>query len=199
MTRFRDCDGRPGALCSIENRKERAILTTRKRKGQSLVAAASRVWTDAGPSAEASRDGHPSAPAIPVPPSASSDRCRFARLKSLAPRAAIWAGKFRAADLETVRIVSRTARSSGGRRCAVGISKLGNGWLYLFLAAAIFACWGLSGYRIILLATTKPSWCILSIPLSKGAIAACGRSRSTRSCRPCSQRSTNIPFRAATP
>jgi len=53
--------------------------------------------------------------------------------------------------LEVVRIVSRTASSSGGRLFAVGISKLGNGWLYLVLVALIFLGWGLSGYRIILL------------------------------------------------
>jgi len=74
-------------------------------------------------------------------------------MESLAPRAAIWAGKFQAADLEAVRIVSRTARSSSGRLCAIGISKLGNGWLYLFLAAVIITRWGLPGYRIILLAS----------------------------------------------
>jgi undecaprenyl-diphosphatase len=57
--------------------------------------------------------------------------------------------------LEAVRIVSRTARSTSGRLCAIGISKLGNGWLYLFLAALILARWGVPGYRIIVLATTN--------------------------------------------
>ena len=36
--------------------------------------------------------------------------------------------------------------------CAIGISKLGNGWIYILLAVAVFAHWGLSGYKVILCA-----------------------------------------------
>jgi undecaprenyl-diphosphatase len=68
------------------------------------------------------------------------------------PQAAIWAGRFREADLEAVRIVSRSAKSSIGRLCAISMTKLGNGWLYPILAALIFARWGLSGCRMIALA-----------------------------------------------
>lgn len=118
---------------------------------QRLVTATREVWSRAKPSVEASCSQHPSKAAISSPPRSSSGRSRFTRIKSLTPRAAIWIGKFRKADLEVVRIVSRTASSSGGRLFAVGISKLGNGWLYLVLVALIFLGWGLSGYRIILL------------------------------------------------
>jgi undecaprenyl-diphosphatase len=74
---------------------------------------------------------------------------------SFVARAANWVGKLQKADLEAVRVVSRTASSSGGRLCAVGISKLGDGWLYPLLAALIFAGWGLSGYRIVMLAVAN--------------------------------------------
>jgi undecaprenyl-diphosphatase len=74
---------------------------------------------------------------------------------SFIARARVWAGKLIAADLQVVRIASQTARSSGGQRCAIAISKLGNGWLYPFLAALILADWGLSGCRIIVLASAN--------------------------------------------
>ena len=128
---------------------------TRKSIIESLGTAAPPVWTHAKPSVEASCHQHPSKTTISIPSKSLSGGCRFSSIESLAPRAAIWAGKFQAADLEAVRIVSRTARSSSGRLCAIGISKLGNGWLYLFLAAVIITRWGLPGYRIIILASTN--------------------------------------------
>jgi len=63
-----------------------------------------------------------------------------------------WIETLQEADLEVVRILSRTARSRAGRLCAIGISKLGNGWIYILLAVAVFAHWGLSGYKVILCA-----------------------------------------------
>jgi undecaprenyl-diphosphatase len=65
---------------------------------------------------------------------------------------ASWIETLQAADLEAVRILSRTARSRVGRLCAIGISKLGNGWIYIVLAAMVFARWGLAGYKVILCA-----------------------------------------------
>jgi undecaprenyl-diphosphatase len=82
-------------------------------------------------------------------------------------RARVWGGKFKAADLQVVRIASQTARSSGGQRCAVGISKLGNGWLYPFLAALILADWGLSGYRIIVLSSANAALMHCFYPIIK--------------------------------
>ncbi|HEY8070877.1 MAG TPA: phosphatase PAP2 family protein [Methylocystis sp.] len=86
---------------------------------------------------------------------------------SFIARARVWAGKLIAADLQVVRIASQTARSSGGQRCAVGISKLGNGWLYPFLAALILADRGLSGYRIIVLATANAALMHCLYPIVK--------------------------------
>jgi len=57
--------------------------------------------------------------------------------------------------LEVVRFVSRSAKSHIGRFCAVSISRLGNGGLYLILAALTFVRWGLSGYRIVVLAAVN--------------------------------------------
>ena len=124
---------------------------TRKPIIESLVAATPEVRAHAEPSVEGLCAQHLSKAAISIPPMSSSAGYRFARIESLTSRAAIWAGKFREADLEAVRIVSRTATSSGGRRCAIGISKLGDGWVYALLVALIFLDRGLSGYRIILL------------------------------------------------
>ena len=63
-----------------------------------------------------------------------------------------WIETLQEADLEAVRILSRTARSRAGRLSAIGISKLGNGWIYILIAAVVLAHWGLSGYKIILCA-----------------------------------------------
>jgi undecaprenyl-diphosphatase len=80
---------------------------------------------------------------------------RVTRIKGFAPRVAAWLETLQAADLEIVRILSRTARSRAPRLCAIAISKLGNGWFYLFLAAALFVRFGWRGYRVILLAAVN--------------------------------------------
>ena len=73
-------------------------------------------------------------------------------MTGLIGRPARWIETLQEADLEAVRILSRTARSRAGRLCAIGISKLGNGWIYILLAVVVFAHWGLSGYKVILCA-----------------------------------------------
>ncbi len=84
------------------------------------------------------------------PPSAASF---FSGLKKRAPRVAGWVETLQEADLEAVRIISRTAKRPVARLSAIAISTLGNGWFYLFLAALLFARWGgARGARIILLA-----------------------------------------------
>ena len=80
---------------------------------------------------------------------------RLAKLRYLVSRATLWAGTFREADLEVVRIVSRNANTQSGRTCAVGISKLGNGWIYPLLATLILIVLGSSGCRIILLSSVN--------------------------------------------
>ena len=69
-------------------------------------------------------------------------------------KAAIWlkprCEKLLEADLELVRLASKTARSKGGQGVAIFISQLGNGWLYPILVGIIFFSWGSSGFRIVL-------------------------------------------------
>ena len=86
---------------------------------------------------------------------------------SFTARARVWGRKLIAADLQVVRIASQTARSSGGQRCAIAISKLGNGWLYPFLAALILADWGLSGCRIIVLSSANAALMHCLYPIVK--------------------------------
>lgn len=103
--------------------------------------------------------------------------CRLTRMRlhdqsspfsaAFVARAAGWAWKLREADLGAVRILSRTTRSSSGRLCAIGISKLGDGWLYPVLAALIFARWGLSGYRMVVLALANAALLHCLYPIIK--------------------------------
>jgi len=69
-------------------------------------------------------------------------------------RAAVWlkprCEKLLEADLELVRLASKTARSRGGRNMAIFISQLGNGWLYPILVGIIYFNWGSSGLRMVL-------------------------------------------------
>jgi len=69
-------------------------------------------------------------------------------------RAAVWlkprCEKVLEADLELVRLASKTARSKGGRNTAIFISQLGNGWLYPILVGIIFSTWGFPGLRMVI-------------------------------------------------
>jgi undecaprenyl-diphosphatase len=55
-----------------------------------------------------------------------------------------------AAELRLVRAAARSARPLVMRGLAIGLSRLGNGWVYLLLAAFIVAKGGLVGLRIML-------------------------------------------------
>jgi membrane-associated phospholipid phosphatase len=57
--------------------------------------------------------------------------------------------RFAAAEMRAVHTAARTARPAPLKILAIALSKLGNGWIYPLLAAAILAKWGLSGLRII--------------------------------------------------
>jgi undecaprenyl-diphosphatase len=84
-----------------------------------------------------------------------------------APRASFWIAKFLEADMKAVRIITRTANSSGTRLFAIIVSKLGNGWIYPILAAFVFAAWGLAGYRIVLLAAVNAALMHCLYPIIK--------------------------------
>lgn len=78
-----------------------------------------------------------------------------------------WMKKIGEADLEAVRIVSRSAKSPVGRHGAVAITKLGNGWIYPMLAILIIGRWGLVGYRMIALAALNALLTHLLYPVIK--------------------------------
>jgi undecaprenyl-diphosphatase len=104
---------------------------------------------------------------MPTQISKRSGRGDLGLIESAAPAASQWVAKLLQADLQAVRILSRTASSSGGRLFAVAISKLGNGWIYPILATAVFAAWGLSGCRIILLAAANAALMHCLYPIIK--------------------------------
>ncbi len=61
--------------------------------------------------------------------------------------------RFEAAEMRAVHTASRSARPAPLKILAIALSKLGNGWIYPLLAAAILVKWRLSGLRIIAPAT----------------------------------------------
>jgi len=63
-----------------------------------------------------------------------------------------WLQRFLAADLAAVHLLSRTARTAAIRYLAVGVSKLGNGWIYLILLPLVFWGLGWTGWRVVALA-----------------------------------------------
>ncbi len=127
---------------------------TRKATIQSLVTPPPAP-TQAKPGVDAPGRTNPPQVALAVEPDGFDAADGIERLRDFSPRPAGWVETLQAADLESVRIISRTARSPVSRMCAIVISRLGNGWFYLFLAAALFARFGLRGYRVILLASVN--------------------------------------------
>jgi undecaprenyl-diphosphatase len=51
-----------------------------------------------------------------------------------------------------VRFLSGHAQRTAVRRLAIGVSKLGNGWIYLLLAPLVFWGLGWNGWRVVALA-----------------------------------------------
>jgi undecaprenyl-diphosphatase len=116
---------------------------TRKSTIRSLETPPPSALTPANPGVEAS---------LALAADSLADSASFDRLRRFSPRLAGWIETLQEADLESVRILSRTAKGPVGCGCAIAISKLGNGWFYIFLAALLFARWGWGGLRIVLLA-----------------------------------------------
>jgi hypothetical protein len=85
----------------------------------------------------------------------ASEGLELTNIQNRPRRVAIWVAKFQEAELKAVRIAARSAKSPMARFCAISMTKLGNGWLYPFLAILIFVRWGFLGYRIVLLAAVN--------------------------------------------
>ena len=136
---------------SLIDRNAATVPMTRKSTIQSLVDPMPAP-SQANPGVEAPGRQNLSQGALAMDADGFKPDDEFERIRAFSPRLACLVETLQAADLEAVRVVSRTAHSRAARLFAIAISKLGNGWFYLFLAAALFARFGLRGYRIILLA-----------------------------------------------
>jgi undecaprenyl-diphosphatase len=75
--------------------------------------------------------------------------------------------RFLAADLAAVRYFSRSARPKATRLMAIGISKLGNGWIYLLLFPAVFCGLGWRGWPIVLIAAANAALLHMLYPIIK--------------------------------
>ncbi len=139
-------------LHSTQDRNDAAVSMTRKTTIRTLDTTPS-VRTQRNKGIELSGRQNPAEAAISMASETRSGASLFRWLKNLAARASGWIETLQAADLEAVRIISRTAQRPVARLGAIAISKLGNGWFYMFLAALLFSRWGAArGSRIILLA-----------------------------------------------
>ena len=81
-------------------------------------------------------------------PHSLSPSTRFPRLARFG--AARWISRLLQADMDLVRKLNAQG-STLGKPAAVVISKLGNGWIYLFLAAWVFEQWGWQGGKLMAL------------------------------------------------
>ncbi len=75
--------------------------------------------------------------------------------------------RFLAADLAAVHYFSRSARPTATRLLAIGISKLGNGWIYLLLFPAVFYGLGWRGWPIVLIAAANAALLHVLYPIIK--------------------------------
>lgn len=80
---------------------------------------------------------------------------------------ALWRQRFLAADLATVHFFSRWAEPKAIRYLAIGVSKLGNGWIYLILLPLVFFGLGRSGWHVVLLAALNAALLHMLYPIIK--------------------------------
>ena len=78
-----------------------------------------------------------------------------------------WLQRFLAADLAAVHLLSRLAQPAAIRWLAIGVSKLGNGWIYLILPPLVFWGLGWNGWRVVLLGALNAALLHILYPLLK--------------------------------
>jgi undecaprenyl-diphosphatase len=66
-----------------------------------------------------------------------------------------WKRRFCHIDLELVRFVAVSARPRVMRSSAIWVSRLGNGWVYIFIVALVFERLGKRGWPVILVAAVN--------------------------------------------
>lgn len=95
---------------------------------------------------------------------------RLTRDASTLPQAGLpgrWLQRFLDADLAAVHLLSRSARSKVIRPLAIGVSKLGNGWIYPLLLVAVLYGLGWQGGRVAAVAGVNAALLHLLYPLLK--------------------------------
>ena len=70
-------------------------------------------------------------------------------------------------DLAAVHLFSRSARPGAIRLLAIGVSKLGNGWIYLLLPPLVFWGLGWNGWRVVVLAGGNAALLHILYPIIK--------------------------------
>lgn len=78
-----------------------------------------------------------------------------------------WLQRLLDADLAAVRIFSRSARPRAIRALAIGVSKLGNGWIYLILLPLVFVGLGWQGWHVVALAALNAALLHILYPIIK--------------------------------
>jgi undecaprenyl-diphosphatase len=104
---------------------------------------------------------------------ASNRRLSLERLV-LAETLLLWRERLLRADLAGVHFVARSTQFTLGRMLAITISKLGNGWIYPILAAAIFSLAGRDAWPVIALGGLNAALLHTLFPIIKKRI---GRKR----------------------
>lgn len=80
---------------------------------------------------------------------------------------ALWLQRFIAADLAAVHFFSGWAEPRAIRYLAIGVSKLGNGWIYLILLPLIFLGLGRNAWPVVLLAALNAALLHMLYPIIK--------------------------------
>jgi undecaprenyl-diphosphatase len=78
-----------------------------------------------------------------------------------------WLQRLLDADLAAVHLFSRSARPTAIRWLAIGVSKLGNGWIYLILLPLVFWRLGWNGWHVVLLAGLNAALLHMLYPIIK--------------------------------
>jgi undecaprenyl-diphosphatase len=78
-----------------------------------------------------------------------------------------WLQRLIDADLAVVHLFSRSARPKATRFLAIGVSKLGNGWIYPILLTIVFLGLGRQGWHVVLLAAANAALLHILYPIIK--------------------------------
>jgi undecaprenyl-diphosphatase len=92
---------------------------------------------------------------------------KLTRDASSLPQTGPWLQRFLDADLAAVHLFSRSAGYRAIRPVAIGVSKLGNGWIYPILLALVFYGFGWRSWPIVALAAANAALLHCLYPIVK--------------------------------